>query len=157
MVFCKECGQKVEDCPHFVYPLEAPRVSVFDPKIETLAYDQAQRILEIRFKSGQVWQLVGIPANIYSELRDTSISSFLKFIARRYRVVPVKTGLYAIRLPESEPCKLCQKPMSLDRRINNEYDASVRVLWKCEPCDRHEWRQYGQSLQRRERRGVRWH
>ena len=40
MVFCKECRRKVEDCPHFVYPITAQRVSVFDPKIETLAYEQ---------------------------------------------------------------------------------------------------------------------
>src|SRR5437879_3557075 len=91
MVFCKECQQKVEDCPHFVYPIKAPRVSVFDPKIETLGYDEQQRILEIVFKSGQVWQLFGVPPNIYAELRDTSISSFLKFIAQRHKSAPVKT------------------------------------------------------------------
>ena len=45
MVFCKECRRRVEDCPHFVYPITAQRVSVFDPKIETLAYEQGQRIL----------------------------------------------------------------------------------------------------------------
>ena len=61
MVFCKECRRKVEDCSHFVYPITAPRISVYDPKIETLAYEQEQRILEIAFKGGQVWQLFGVP------------------------------------------------------------------------------------------------
>ena len=57
MVFCKECQQKVEDCPHFVAPIAARRIEVFDAKVKTLAYDPDQRILEIAFKSGQVWQL----------------------------------------------------------------------------------------------------
>jgi hypothetical protein len=61
MVFCKECNQKVQDCLHFVYPIEAPRVHVFDPTVETLGYDERQRVLEITFKTGQVWQLFGVP------------------------------------------------------------------------------------------------
>ena len=104
MVFCKECQQKVEDCPHFVYPIVALRVSVFDPKIETLAYEERTQTLEIAFKTGQVWQLFAVPPPIYLELRDTSISSFLRFIAHRYKSAPVKTGLSAIRVPETEPC-----------------------------------------------------
>jgi hypothetical protein len=102
MVFCKECRQKVEDCPHFVYPITSQKVSVFDPKIETLAYEQEQRILEIAFKGGQVWQLLGVPPAIYQELRESTISSFLKFIAQRYKAAPVKTGVRAIKVPESE-------------------------------------------------------
>src|SRR5436190_18448335 len=112
MVFCKECRQKVEDCPHFVYPITAQRVSVFDPKIETLAYEQEQRILEIAFKGGQVWQLWGVPPAIYQELRDSTISSFLKFIAQRYKASPVKTGIHSIKLPELEKCFACQTTMT---------------------------------------------
>ena len=59
MVFCKECHQKVEDCPHFVSPISAKRIEVFDIKVKTLAYDPDQRTLEIAFKTGQVWQLLG--------------------------------------------------------------------------------------------------
>src|SRR2546422_9011779 len=70
MVFCKECQQKVEDCPHFVAPIAARRIEVFDAKVKTLAYDPDQRILEIAFKSGQVWQLFTVPAGIYQELRS---------------------------------------------------------------------------------------
>src|SRR4026207_1109368 len=80
MVFCKACKKRVEECVSFVYPIEPPRVSVFDPKIETLAYSREQKILEITFKTGQVWQLFDVPPTIYDELRDTTISSFLKFI-----------------------------------------------------------------------------
>jgi hypothetical protein len=155
-VYCRECRQKVADCPHFVFPIQAPRLPVFDPKIETLAYDEKQRILEITFKTGQVWQLFDVPANIFAEIRDTSISSFLKFIAQRYKSAPVKTGLNAVRVPESEPCQTCKKPMALKHRINNEFDVNVRVLWKCAECDDHLWMQYGFGFRRRERKG-RWH
>src|SRR5262245_24942591 len=64
MVFCKECQQKVEECPHFVPPIKAKRVEVFDEKVKSLAYDAEQRILEIAFKSGQVWQLFSVPRRV---------------------------------------------------------------------------------------------
>src|SRR5689334_2260379 len=126
MVFCKECHRKVEDCPHFVYPIQAPRVRVFDAKIETLAYDQRAHTLEIAFKAGQVWQLFGVPPPIYAELRDTSISSFLKFIATRYKSAPVKTGINAIRVPDGEKCIKCGASMKLAHRINSQFDVNVR-------------------------------
>jgi len=50
MVFCKECQQKVEECPHFVAPIKAKRVEVFDEEVKSLAYDAEQRILEVAFK-----------------------------------------------------------------------------------------------------------
>jgi len=156
MVFCRECQKKVEDCPHHVYPIQAPRVAVFDPKIEALAYDEKQRTLEITFKSGQVWQLFGVPPATYSELRDTSISSFLKFIAPRHKSAPVKTGLNAIQVPESEICPKCKAAMAVRHRINSQFDVNIRILWECASCKHHEWRQYGQGLNVRERKG-RWH
>src|SRR5216117_2164122 len=63
MVFCKQCQRKVEDCAHFVLPLpgQARRVRVFDEKVESLAYLEEKRILEIAFKTGQVWQLWEVP------------------------------------------------------------------------------------------------
>jgi hypothetical protein len=155
MVFCKECRKKVEDCPHFVYPIEARRVTVFDPKIETLAYDQHSHILEITFKSGQVWQLFGVPPEIHSELRDTSISSFLMLIAHKYKSSPVKIGINAIRVPDAENCIKCGRAMKLAHRINSPFDVNVRVLWECLGCGRHDWKQYGTGLAR-ERKG-RWH
>src|SRR5580693_5836556 len=106
MVFCKECKSKVELCPHFVDPIQAPRVDVYDAKIESLAYAEEQRILEIAFKTGQVWQLFGVPPAIYAELKDTTLYSFLQFIARRYKSAPVKTGLNAIKVPESITCMI---------------------------------------------------
>jgi len=49
--------------------------------------------------------MFGGPTAIYTELRDTSMSSFLKFIAQRYKYAPVKTGLNAAQVPESESCQ----------------------------------------------------
>jgi hypothetical protein len=37
------------------------RVSVFDARVETIAYAAESRGLEIAFKSGQVWQLFDVP------------------------------------------------------------------------------------------------
>jgi hypothetical protein len=42
MVYCRQC-RKVEDCEHFVYPIQAPRRQVFDEKVETLAYSEKKR------------------------------------------------------------------------------------------------------------------
>jgi uncharacterized protein with PIN domain len=155
MVFCKACKKKVEDCVHFVYPIEGPRVSVYDPKIETLAYSREHRILEITFKTGQVWQLFEVPDTIYEELRDTTISSFLKFIAHKYRSAPVKTGLNAIRLPGTENCLSCNEKMTIRHRINSRFDANIRVLWECQQCNKTMWKDYGSGLMR-EKKG-RWH
>jgi len=69
MVFCKECKQKVEECPHFVDPIRAPRIKVLDEKIDSLAYSEPERILEITYKNGQVWQLFPVPPSMYGEIR----------------------------------------------------------------------------------------
>jgi hypothetical protein len=61
MVFCKECKQKVEECPHFVDPIRAPKLAVHVEKIEFLAYSEEQRVLGITYKTGQVWQLFSVP------------------------------------------------------------------------------------------------
>ena len=61
MVFCRACNKKVEDCEHCVFPVEAPRINVVDSKVATLAYERDERILEIGFHSGQVWQLSQVP------------------------------------------------------------------------------------------------
>jgi hypothetical protein len=103
----------VEDCPHHVYPIQAKRISVFDAKVETLAYDEPKRTLEIAFKNGQTWQFFDVPPDVCNALRDSTISSFLKFIAHRYRSAPVKTGQAAVRVPESEKCAKCEKPMTV--------------------------------------------
>jgi hypothetical protein len=37
---------------------------------------------------------------VYNALQDSTISSFLKFMAHRYRSAPVKTGKNAVRVPK---------------------------------------------------------
>jgi hypothetical protein len=129
MVFCKECQRKVDDCPHFVLPIPAQRIRVFDEKVETIAYAEDKRILEIAFKSGQIWQLAEVPPGIYGELRNSTISSFLKFIAKRYKASPVRQGLSAIEVPQRVPCPICQSAMNEENRTVSTVDKFIRVFW----------------------------
>ena len=152
MVFCKECKQRVEECPHFVMPIKARRIEVFDEKVKSLAYEADQRILEIAFKSGQVWQLFAVPEGIYQELRDSTISSFLKFIAQRYRAAPVKT---TPNIPATEKCPKCAMPMTPKHRTGGSIATHVRVLWSCSQCNSSEWRSYGENTDSKRR--SRWH
>ncbi len=155
MVFCRECQRKVEDCPHFVPPVEARRVRVFDEKVVSLAYVADRRILEIAFKSGQVWQLREVPDGIYRELHNSTISSFLKFIAHRYKASPVRTGVHAIVVPASEPCPNCKTAMNPSNKTQNTVANFVRVFWHCPQCRKSKWETYG-SIPEREKRS-RWH
>src|SRR5262249_48478226 len=157
MVFCRECKAEVEDCVHFVYPITARRVHVFDPKIETFAYDEKERILEIALKTGQVWQLADVPPNIYAELSDSTISSFLKFIARRYKASPVKQGAAAVIVPDTEKCPRCQTSMTVSNRAENGVAGFVRILWKCSKCEQTQMQTYGnRGTPKSDRKGSRW-
>jgi hypothetical protein len=139
MVYCRHCQQKVEDCQHFVPPIRATRIKVFDPKVETLAYDEKQKILEIGFKSGQVWQLTGVPPDIYTEIQNSTISGFLKFIAHRYNASPVRRDEPEMKAVE---CSKCGAPMTRQYRTGSNFDQAFRLLWSCAKCKRTEWRQY---------------
>jgi len=132
MVFCRECNTKVDDCPHFVSPLYTRAVPVFDPKIKTLAYDKASRVLEIAFKNGQVWQLFGVPPVIYDELLHATLSSFLKFVAPRYKAAPVRSF-------KEEPCPACSRPMVAQHKTSG---GTRRILWHCDRCNQSLWRTY---------------
>ena len=151
MVFCRECKRKVEDCEHFVAPLQVKPVEVYDPKVKTLAYEETRCILEITFKNGQTWQLSRVAPDIYQALLDQTLSSFLKFLAHRYTARPVraKTG----SVPTSEPCPECKQPMKV--RHQTSPIAPARVLWHCERCPHSVWRSYGVESVRE--RKTRWH
>ena len=155
MVFCRQCRTKVEDCPHFVQPIDAQRIRVFDAKVQTLAYDTHNRILEIGFKSGQIWQLFEVPQPIYKELCDSTISSFLRFIAQRYRSAPVRTGNTAVSAPQTESCPECATAMLQVAKNASDFDKLVRVLWRCPKCGHQERRSYGTGAGRE--RKQRWH
>jgi hypothetical protein len=145
MVFCRECKKKVEDCQHCVPPLDVPAVPVFDPKIKTLAYKPDTRILEIAFKNGQVWQLAGVQPDIYEALLQQTLSSFLKFVAHRYKASPVRTI-------QPAPCPACKRPMVEQHRTTV---GALRILWNCERCNQSFWRSYRTESVRE--RKARWH
>jgi hypothetical protein len=162
MVFCRLCHKNVEDCEHFVPPLGLPAINVFDTKVRTLAYSGDRRILEVAFKTGQVWQLFGVPPGIYKELCDTTISSFLRFIAHRYNARPVRQGRPANErpsvvpkpepptVPETEPCPDCSTAMT-KRHSTSDGGSFMRVLWECK-CGKTLWKGYGRQESRREAR-----
>ena len=155
MVFCRQCQKKVADCEHHVYPIEARRVKVTDAKVETLAYDEKSRTLEIAFKIGQTWQVFDVPPAVYHALEDSTIASFINFMAQRYRSAPVKSGKNAVQVPAAENCPKCGKAMTVRHRVGSDFEMYVRVLWECVTCTSTEWRHYGQGLHR-ERKGK-WH
>jgi hypothetical protein len=148
LVYCRQCKKKVEDCAHFVPPLGVKSVDVFDPKVRSLAYSPERRILEIAFKSGQVWQLFGITPDIYKELLNATLSSFLKFLAHRYDAAPVRQRTLSI--PKDEPCPQCRALMTQEHNTGGLEFARVR--WACAQCKTSYWRTYGE----RERK-KRWH
>ena len=143
MVFCRECKQQVEDCVHFVPPLNERPVQVFDPKVKTLAYQAKDHTLEIAFKNGQVWQLFGVKPDIYDELLHATISSFLNFLAHRYKAAPVRrTQASSGAAISPELCPACKRPMTEQHRTSG---GTLRVLWKCAPCYQSFWKTYGQE------------
>ena len=151
MVFCRECSRKVDDCEHFCCPARSSARSGVRPKVKTLAYSKHARILEIVFKNGQVWQLAGIAPAIYDELLHATLSSFLKFLAHRYKVSPVRKTA-AVRVPESEPCPACKGAMTITHQTMGK---PTRVLWHCERCNQSLWLTYSSESVRD--RKTRWH
>jgi hypothetical protein len=148
MVFCRECKQQVEDCPHFVLPLNVPPIEVFDPKVKTLAYQPKDQILEITFKNGQVWQLFGVKPDIYDELLHATLSSFLNFLAHRYKAAPVRKP--PTPAPIDQPCPACKRSMTERHRTTGE---TLRILWNCAPCHQSFWKTYAtESVRERSKR-----
>jgi hypothetical protein len=148
MVFCRECNAQVEDCVHFVSPLNVPAVEVFDPKVRCLAYKTDARILEITFKNGQVWQLFGVKPDIYEELLHATLSSFLKFLAHRYKAAPVRQRERGTPAASAEPCPACRQPMTEQHRTAG---GAPRILWHCERCNQSLWRSYATESVRERR------
>jgi hypothetical protein len=153
VVFCRECNAKVEDCQHFVAPLNVSSVEVFDPKIRSLAYKKDARILEIRFKNGQAWQLFDISPEVYQQLLQQTLSSFVKFIGRRYSPRPVRVPKPSQRAPrpaapKDEPCPACHRPMTNKHQTSGQ---PMRILWYCKRCNQSLWRSYATESVRERR------
>jgi hypothetical protein len=153
MVFCRQCQKQVEDCQHFVLPLKVKRIPVFDPKVKTLAYDEPRRVLEISFKNGQTWQLRPVTKETYDELLHQTLSSFLKFIAHRYQVNPVRDGTPKPIVPQSKDCPACHEPMTVLHQMLSQ--NPVRILWHCDPCNQSLWHTYSTTSVRE--RKNKWH
>ena len=151
MVFCRECKQQVEDCVHFVPPLNVRPVEVFDPKVKTLAYRPKDHTLEIAFKNGQVWQLFGVKPEIYDELLHATISSFLNFLAHRYKAAPVRRRGSANADAVPEPCPACKRPMTEQHRTTG---GILRILWNCAPCHQSLWKTYAKESVREKKTGA---
>jgi hypothetical protein len=147
MVFCRECQQKVQDCAHFVEPVNVPPIEVFDPKVKTLAYQKESLTLEIAFKNGQTWQLFGVKPDIYDELRHATLSSFLKLLAHRYKSAPVRQRRDST--PAAESCPACHRPMTVDHRTSG---GTLRILWHCSRCNQSMWRTYANESVRERRK-----
>jgi hypothetical protein len=139
MVFCRECKQQVENCAHFVPPLNIPPVEVYDPKVRTLAYQKKDNILEITFKNGQAWQLFGVKPDIYDELLHATLSSFLNFLAHRYKAAPVRKAQPSAPSTAvmKQDCPACKRPMQEQHRTTG---GTLRILWKCAPCHQSFWK-----------------
>lgn len=149
MVFCRECKQQVDDCVHFVAPLNVPAVEVFDPKVRTLAYQRSEQVLEVAFKNGQVWQLFGVKADIYDELLHATLSSFLKLLAHRYKAAPVRQSRCRDGAGQTQACPACKQPMSEQHRTGG---GTLRILWHCAACNQSFWRSYAtESVRERKR------
>lgn len=149
MVFCRECRKQVEDCSHFVAPLDVPPIEVYDPKVKTLAYKKATHILEITFKNGQVWQLFGVKPEIYDELLHATLSSFLNFLAHRYNAAPVRKVQPSADSLKQE-CPACKRPMTEQHRTTG---GTLRILWRCTPCNQSLWKTYASESVRERKKG----
>jgi len=81
-------------------------------------------------------------AGIYQELCDSTISSFLKFMAQRYKSAPVRT---APSIPETQKCPKCDGDMMQRHRTGGNTSKFVRVLWHCAKCTASHWQSYGKK------------
>lgn len=79
---------------------------------------------------------------IYAEIENSTISSFLNFISRRYKASPVRSGLKAIVVPASEKCPICESEMKESNRATSEFDNFIRVFWQCGTCKKSKWETY---------------
>ena len=127
----------------------APRRSVAPDGQDRTLTDEPRRILEIRFKNGQTWQLKGVPPEIYQEFLHQTLSSFLKFIAHKYQANPVKSQPDKESIPSTEPCPDCKTPMTVQHQTSPRPPA--RVLWKCDPATRPSGRATGKTPSEKEK------
>ena len=59
-----DCHRFTLDCSHLVEPLNAPSVILGNWLIQSVTYDEAQRILELEMNTGERFQHVGVPRRV---------------------------------------------------------------------------------------------
>jgi hypothetical protein len=74
----------------------------------------------------------------------------LNFLAHRYKAAPVRTNPAVKETPKSEPCPACKRPMTEQHKTSG---GTLRILWKCVPCNQSLWRTYGSESVRERRKG----
>jgi ribosomal protein L37AE/L43A len=88
--------------------------------------------------------------DIYDELLHATLSSFLSFLAHRYKAAPVRKALEKAEAPANEACPSCKRPMTEQHRTGG---GILRILWKCERCNQSLWRTYaGEWVREKKRR-----
>ena len=108
MVFCKECTRKGRSVRVSLIQFQFRAAGIrFKDRITGIQRGKSNS--EIIYKNGQIWQLFGVPPSIYGELRHTTLDSFVKLIAQRYKVTPVKTRLQAIKVPAFESVRIAKQ------------------------------------------------
>ena len=62
--------------------------------IRSIGYDEGRRVLEVEFRTGRLYQYLGVPPAVYRDLlRAESIGEFFNHQVRReYRAVEITSG-----------------------------------------------------------------
>jgi ribosomal protein S27AE len=106
-------------------------------------------------RKDSAYETLCMSEGIYKALCDSTISSFLNFVAKRYKAAPVRISA-KIDIPQSEKCLQCGSDMMRRHKTSaNAIDKYVRVLWACSKCDKAEWKTYGTPPNRQRR--TQWH
>ena len=62
------------------------RTAVVSSNVASAGYDPEQRILEVEFRGGSVYQYAGVPVEVYQEMCDPAVSVG-RFLATRIKDV----------------------------------------------------------------------
>ena len=67
------------------------RIRVFSSHIVSVGYDTGQKILEVEFKDGKVYQYLGVPSQIYDQMMDSdSKGTYLhRYVRNKYKFLKV--------------------------------------------------------------------
>jgi len=60
---------------------------VVSSNVDSMGYDEAKKVLQVKFSTGKTYQYFGVPSAIWIELgKAVSVGSYInKFVARSYK------------------------------------------------------------------------